>query len=141
MIVKKIQVFLQVLVLQSGLQIKHSFVKSEHLHHYMSNERLQGEELLQSENHVLEALSSHAKILLKSATQKLNFLMAKSYTKKLYTELFHKCPCMFPHSYTLLLHLIFKYIKNKYEVTLNSFGNFTYVSSYMHLKDFAWKRD
>ena len=34
-----------------------------------------------------------------------------------------------------------KYIKNKYEVTLNSFANFAYVSSYLYLKDFAWKRD
>ena len=34
-----------------------------------------------------------------------------------------------------------KYIVNKYEVTLDSFPNFAYVSSYFHLKDFAWKRD
>ena len=34
-----------------------------------------------------------------------------------------------------------KYIENKYEVTRDSFANFAYVSSYLHLKDFAWKRD
>ena len=34
-----------------------------------------------------------------------------------------------------------KYIENKYEVMLDSFANFAYVSSYLHLKDFAWKRD
>ena len=32
-------------------------------------------------------------------------------------------------------------MKNEYEVTLDSFPNFAYVSSYLHLKDFAWKRD
>ena len=34
-----------------------------------------------------------------------------------------------------------KYIENKYEVKLDSFANFAYVCSYLHLKDFAWKRD
>ena len=34
-----------------------------------------------------------------------------------------------------------KYIKNKDKVTLESFRNFAYVSSYLHLKSFAWKRD
>ena len=34
-----------------------------------------------------------------------------------------------------------KYIGNKYEVTLDSFPSFAYASSYLHLKDFAWKRD
>ena len=32
-------------------------------------------------------------------------------------------------------------MKNKYEVTLGSFANFAYVSSYLHLKDFVWKQD
>ena len=27
------------------------------------------------------------------------------------------------------------------KVTLESFENFAYVSSYLHLKSFAWKRD
>ena len=34
-----------------------------------------------------------------------------------------------------------KYIKNKGKVTLESFRNFVYVSSYLHLKSFARKRD
>ena len=34
-----------------------------------------------------------------------------------------------------------KYIKNKGKVTLESFRNFAYVSSYLHLKSFAWKGD
>ena len=34
-----------------------------------------------------------------------------------------------------------KYIKNKGKVTLESFRNFVYVSSYLHLKGFAQKQD
>ena len=34
-----------------------------------------------------------------------------------------------------------KYIENKNDVSLASFANFAYVNSYLHLKDFAWKRD
>ena len=34
-----------------------------------------------------------------------------------------------------------KNIKNKVKFTLESFRNFFYVSSYLHLKSFAWKRD
>ena len=34
-----------------------------------------------------------------------------------------------------------KYIENKYEVTSDSFTNFAYVGSYLHLNDFAWKQD
>ena len=34
-----------------------------------------------------------------------------------------------------------KFIINKHEVTLNSFWNFAYVSSYLHSKIFAWKQD
>ena len=79
-----------------------------------------------------------------------------------------KCPSTFPYSYGLIHHLVFeknyfiwtnnifyslrnqkwdktnswslKYIENKYEVTLDFFANFAYVSSYLDLKDFAWKR-
>ena len=32
-----------------------------------------------------------------------------------------------------------KKIYNKSKVTLDSFRNFSYVSSYLHLKSFAWK--
>ena len=34
-----------------------------------------------------------------------------------------------------------KSVKNKAEVTLDSFRNFAYVSSYLHLNDLTWKRD
>ena len=34
-----------------------------------------------------------------------------------------------------------KIIKNKGDVTQDSFPNFAYVSSYLRLKTFAWKRD
>ena len=34
-----------------------------------------------------------------------------------------------------------KHIKNKGKLNLKSFRNFAYVSSYLHLKSFAWKRD
>ena len=37
--------------------------------------------------------------------------------------------------------IIEKNIENRYEVTLDSFPSFAYVSSYLNLKDFAWKRD
>ena len=47
----------------------------------MSNERLQGEDSFQCKNHFLEMPPSHAKMRLKSAPQKLNFLMAKAIQK------------------------------------------------------------
>ena len=37
--------------------------------------------------------------------------------------------------------LILKVHQKKGKVTLESFRNFAYVSSYLHLKSFAWKRD
>ena len=107
---------------------------------------------------------SHAKMCLKSAPQKLNFLMAKGMQKCYTLTCSLKCPCAFLHSYALLRHLVFKknhfiwnkqhflqprepkmrhinswsleYIENKYQVTSDSFVNFAYVSSYLHLKDF-----
>ena len=54
---------------------------SHHYISYMANERLQGEEQFHYENYLLEMLCSHAKIHLKSAPQKLNFLMAKVISK------------------------------------------------------------
>ena len=43
----------------------------------MADEILQGEEQFHSKNYLLEMLGSHAKIRFKSASQKLNFVMAK----------------------------------------------------------------
>ena len=45
---------------------------------YMANERLQGEEQFHSKNYILEMPRYHAKMHLKSASQKLNFVMAKA---------------------------------------------------------------
>ena len=45
---------------------------------------------------------------LKSAPQKLNFLMAKGIQKNYTLNCSHKCPCTFPHSYALLRRLVFE---------------------------------
>ena len=47
----------------------------------MASERLQGEEQLHSKNYLLKMPCFHAKMRLKSAPQKLNFLMAKDISK------------------------------------------------------------
>ena len=47
----------------------------------MASERLQGEEQFHSKNYLLEMPCSHTKVRLKSAPQKLNFLMAKDISK------------------------------------------------------------
>ena len=47
----------------------------------MGSERLQGEEQFHSKNYLLEMPRSHAKMRLKSAPQKLNFLMGKDISK------------------------------------------------------------
>ena len=47
----------------------------------MASERLQAEEQFHSKNYVLEISRSHAKMRLKSAPEKLNFLMAKDMSK------------------------------------------------------------
>ena len=52
----------------------------------MANEKLQGEEQFHFRNFLLERTRSHPKMHLKNASQKLNFVMAKSYMKKLYTR-------------------------------------------------------
>ena len=48
---------------------------------YMANERLQGEEQYHSKNYLLEISRSHSKTRLKSASQKLNFVIAKAISK------------------------------------------------------------
>ena len=65
----------------------------------MASERLQGEEQFNSKNYLLEMPLFHAKICLKSAPQKLNFLMAKATPKSCTLDRSSKCPCMFLHSY------------------------------------------
>ena len=65
----------------------------------MANERLQGEEQLHSTNYLLEMPRSHAKMHLKSAPQKLNFVIAKTISKSYTLDCSFKCSCTFPHSY------------------------------------------
>ena len=47
----------------------------------MASERLQGEEQFHSKNYLLEMPCSYTKMRLKSAPQKLNFVMAKAISK------------------------------------------------------------
>ena len=65
----------------------------------MESERQQGEEQLHSKNYFLEMPRSQTKMRLKSAPQKLNFLMAKAISKSCKLDSSCKCPCTFPHSY------------------------------------------
>ena len=95
-----------------------------------------------------------------------NLFSTISYLPKLYMA-YCTCDgtCWFPHSYAAsfsrklilsetnnifysqrnciwhkLNSIFWKYIKNKGEVTLDSFRNFARVNSYLRLKSFAWKR-
>ena len=84
----------------SATRVRH--VRHEFSHpsiYYMASERLQGDEQLHSKNYLLEMPRSHAKMRLKSAPQKLNFLMAKAISKSCTLDCSCKCPCTFPHSY------------------------------------------
>ena len=72
---------------------------SHHCIYYMASERLQGEEQFHSKNYLLGMSRFHAKMRLKSAPQKLNFLMAKAISKSCTLDCSCKCPCTFPHSY------------------------------------------
>ena len=69
--------------------------------------RLQGEQQFHSKNYLLEIPHPHAKMRLKSAPQKLNFLMAKVIQKFYKLNCSLKCPCTFPRSYAFLRHLLF----------------------------------
>ena len=50
--------------------------------YYMTSERLQGEEQFHTKNYLSEMSCDHAKMRLKSAPQKLNFLMANVIKRK-----------------------------------------------------------
>ena len=67
--------------------------------YYMASERLQGEEQFHTKNYFLEMSRFHAKMRLKSAPQKLNFLMAKAISKSCTLDCSCKCSCTLPHSY------------------------------------------
>ena len=66
---------------------------------FMGNERLQGEEQYHFGKKLLEMLCSHTKMRLKSAPQKMNFVIAKVISKCYTLDCSCKCPCTFPHSY------------------------------------------
>ena len=50
-------------------------------------------------NHLLEIPISHAKMCLKSAPQKLKFVMTKVTSKRYALDGSYKCLCTLPHSY------------------------------------------
>ena len=66
--------------------------------YYVASERLQGEEQFHPSNYILEMPSFYAIMRLKSAPQKLNFLMAKTISKRCTLDCSCKCPSTFPHS-------------------------------------------
>ena len=67
--------------------------------YYMVSQRLQGEEQFHSKNYLVEMSRFHAKMRLKSAPQKLNFLMEKAIWKSCTLDWSCKCLSTFPHSY------------------------------------------
>ena len=60
---------------RSGNIFSHSYI------HYMANRRLQGEKQFYSKNYLLEMLCFHSRMRLRSAPQKLNFVMTKVISK------------------------------------------------------------
>ena len=67
--------------------------------YYIASERLQGGKQFHTKNYLLEMSRFHTKMRLKSAPQKLNFLMAKAISKSCTLDCSCKCPCTFSHSY------------------------------------------
>ena len=67
--------------------------------YYMVCEILQAEEQFLSKNYLLEMPRFLVKMGLKSAPQKLNFLMAKAISKSCTLDCSCKCPCTFSHNY------------------------------------------
>ena len=67
--------------------------------YYMASQRQQREEQFHSKNYLLEMPCFHAKMRLKSAPKKLDFLMTKAISKPCTPDCSCTCPCTFPHSY------------------------------------------
>ena len=65
----------------------------------MASEKLQGEEQFHSKNYLLEMPRFHAKMRLKSAPQKVNFLVEKAMSKSCKLDCSCKCPRTFSQSY------------------------------------------
>ena len=68
--------------------------------YYMASEILQRKEQFHTTNYLLELSCFHAKMRLKSAPQKLNFLITKAISKSCTLDGSCKCPRTFPHSDT-----------------------------------------
>ena len=69
--------------------------------YYMASERLQGEEQIHTKNYLLEMSRFHTKMHLKSAPQKLNFLMAKAISKSCTLDCSCKCSCSKAPSFSI----------------------------------------
>ena len=67
--------------------------------YHIANERRQGENQIHTKNYLLEMSHFQAKMRLKSAPQKLNFLMAKAISKSCTLDCICICPCAFLHRY------------------------------------------
>ena len=67
--------------------------------YYIASERLQGGKQFHTKNYLLEMSRFHTKMRLKSAPQKLNFLMEKATSKSCTLDCSYKYPSTSPHSY------------------------------------------
>ena len=66
----------------------------------MNKEKEQkGKEQFHSKNYLLEMPCFCAKMRLKSAPHKLNFVMADAISRSYTLDCSYKCHCTFPHSY------------------------------------------
>ena len=72
----------------------------------MASERLQGEEQFYSKNYLLEMPLSHSKMHLKSASQKLNFVMAEAVSKRFNVISRDLVLAKFRNQISLLNHLL-----------------------------------
>ena len=66
---------------------------------YMVNDTLQSEEEIHYKKYLLEMLCTFAKLRLKGAPQKLNFVMTKTISQSYALDYSCKCSCTFPRSY------------------------------------------
>ena len=66
--------------------------------YYKESEKLQGQEQFHTKNYLSKMSCFYAKMHLKSAPKKLNFLMAKAISKSCTLDCSCKCPCTFSRS-------------------------------------------
>ena len=67
----------------------------------MASERLQGEDQFHTKKYFLEMSRFHDKMSLKSAPQKLNFVMAKAISKSCTLDCSCKCSCSKAPSFSI----------------------------------------